>query len=168
MRGEIHLQLRDSSGGVVAERHARNSVMRGGAELVAKLFKGDGLAINRMGVGTSDTPEGDGFSTTALTNPPEPDATRLGGVTEVALAPEEFAVSVDETHRLVKVRCHATLPEAAAVGTIREAGLLARPEEGDPVLYNRVTFSPITKNDDHELTMFWEVSFPYGDLQWMN
>jgi hypothetical protein len=167
MRGRIHLQLRDRDGSVVAERHATNSVMRAGAELVANLFKGEGVPINRMGVGASDTPETDTFATTTLTNPPEPDASRLGGTTEVTLSPDEFSVSVDETHRLVKVRCHATLPESAAVGTLREAGLLARPEEGDPVLYNRVTFAPITKNDDHELTMFWEVSFPYGDLQWM-
>ncbi|HEY3185152.1 MAG TPA: hypothetical protein VGJ77_20090 [Gaiellaceae bacterium] len=168
MRGRIHLQLRDRDGALVAERRATNSVMRGGAELVANLFTGDGVPINRMGVGTSDTPETDAFTTEALTNPPEPDASRLEGATEIALAPEEFTVSVDETHRLVKVRCHATLPESAAVGTLREAGLLARPDgEGDAVLYNRVTFSPISKNDDHELTMFWEVSFPYGDLQWM-
>ena len=26
---------------------------------------------------------------------------------------------------------------------------------------------PILKGDDHELTMFWEITFPYGDLQWL-
>ena len=168
MRGRVHLQLRAPDGEVVAERRATNSVMRGGAELVAQLFKGEGVPINRMGVGTSDTPESDAFATPQLTNPPEPDAARLEGATEVTLEPDEFAVSVDETHRLVKVRVHATLPESAAVGTLREAGLLARPEQGAAILYNRVTFAPIAKTDDHELTMFWEVSFPYGDLQWMH
>jgi hypothetical protein len=71
----------------------------------------------------------------------------------------------------VRVRIRATLPPPAAVGRIREAGLLARPEGGDgstDVLYNRVTFAPIDKRDDHELTMFWEVEFPFGDLQWLS
>jgi hypothetical protein len=27
-----------------------------------------------------------------------------------------------------------------------------------------VVFPTISKGDDHELTLFWEVSFPYGDL----
>jgi hypothetical protein len=35
------------------------------------------------------------------------------------------------------------------------------------VLYNRVTFAPVQKADDHDLTLFWEVSFPYGDLHWL-
>jgi hypothetical protein len=35
------------------------------------------------------------------------------------------------------------------------------------ILYNRVTFAPIQKGDDHELTLFWEITFPYGDLQWL-
>ena len=33
------------------------------------------------------------------------------------------------------------------------------------VLYNRVIFSPINKDGSHELTLFWEITFPYGDLQ---
>ena len=36
------------------------------------------------------------------------------------------------------------------------------------MLYNRVTFAPVTKGDDHELTLFWEVEFPFGDLQWLS
>jgi len=66
----------------------------------------------------------------------------------------------------VRVRVRGTVPAAAAVGTIREAALVSR--SGDnATLYNRVTFSPIQKTDDHELTLFWEVGFPYGDLQWL-
>jgi hypothetical protein len=58
------------------------------------------------------------------------------------------------------------VPAAGAVGTIREAALLSR--SGDnATLYNRVTFAPIQKTDDHELTLFWEIGFPYGDLQWL-
>lgn len=67
--------------------------------------------------------------------------------------------------RLVTVKIRGTMPNASAVGTIREAGLLSK-GEGGTVLYNRVTFAPLTKGNDHELTLFWDVSFPYGDLQW--
>jgi hypothetical protein len=49
---------------------------------------------------------------------------------------------------------------------VRAAGLIARSGE-TAVLYNRVTFAPLEKKNDHELTMFWEVTFPYGDLQWV-
>ena len=64
------------------------------------------------------------------------------------------------------MRVRGTVPAAAAVGTIREAALLAR--DGDSVrLYNRVIFAPIEKAADHELTLFWEIAFPYGDLQWL-
>jgi hypothetical protein len=47
---------------------------------------------------------------------------------------------------------------------VREAGLISR-NGGAAVLYNRVTFAPISKGNDHELTLFWEINFPYGDLQ---
>lgn len=161
MRGHLTLHLTTSSGELVAVRDAWNSVMQGGAELLAELFRGAGGPINRMGVGTSDTPESDAFATGALTTE------ELEGATEVELTSEEFSVVTDETHRLVRVRLHATLPETHAVGTIREAGLIARTDDDNGTLYNRVTFAPVTKSDDHELTMFWEVSFPYGDLQWM-
>ena len=64
------------------------------------------------------------------------------------------------------VRVRGTIPAADAVGTLREAALMAR--SGDSVqLYNRVIFAPIEKGNDHELTLFWEVGFPYGDLQWL-
>lgn len=83
---------------------------------------------------------------------------------EAAIPAAAFSTEVDETHRVVRVRIRATLPAAAAVGTVREAGLVAR--NGDnAVLYNRVTFAPLTKGNDHELTLFWVVSFPFGDLQ---
>ena len=85
--------------------------------------------------------------------------------TEAELAAEAFdEPEVDEINRVVRVRVRGTLPDAAAVGTVREAGLLARSAPDSAVLYNRVTFAPIDKRDDHELTLFWEITFPYGDL----
>jgi hypothetical protein len=138
---------------------------------VARLFAGIAGAsgITHMGVGTSDSPETDQFSTGTLANPDGPD--KLTGATEAAIPPDAITVDApDPVTRTVKVRIRATLPASAAVGVVREAGLLSRaaaPAPALPVtlLYNRVTFAPLNKGADHELTMFWEVSFPYGDLQ---
>jgi len=160
MRGRLHIELRDGGGQLVATRDACNAVMRAGADLVARLFAGQGSAITHMGVGTSDAPETDTYNTAALTN--DPDAP-LAGPTEAAIPSDAFTVTVDEQRRLVKVKVRTTLPAAAAAGTIREAGLVSRTNTG-AVLYNRVTFAPLAKGADHELTLFWEVSFPYGDL----
>jgi hypothetical protein len=164
MRARLRIELTGPEGRVLAVRQAHNSVMRAGAELIANLFAGKGAPISHMGVGTSDAPETDAFATTGLTNDP---GAPLAGGTEVLIPAEAFlAPEVDTEKRVVRVRVRASMPAGAAVGTVREAGLLARSGEA-AVLYNRVTFAPIQKGDDHELTLFWEVSFPYGDLQWL-
>jgi hypothetical protein len=172
MRGHLVIHLYAPDGTLLEERRSHNAVLQGGGALVARLFAGQ-LAggITHMGVGTSDTPEGDRFATTTLANPDGPDA--LTGATEVAITADQVSVQPpDETTRTVKVRIRATLPAAAAVGTIREAGLISRapapgaaPEAATPVLYNRVVFPSLAKGTDHDLTLFWEVTFPYGDLQ---
>jgi hypothetical protein len=163
MRARLHLRLTTLAGETVAERRALNSVMRGGAELVANLFAGQGSPITHMVVGTSDAPESDAFSSTALANEPP----GLTGGVEAPIPSEAFVVTIDETKRLATVRVHGTMPADHAIGTVREAGLVARANADTATLYNRVVFAPLTKADDHELTMFWEVSFPYGDLQWL-
>jgi hypothetical protein len=186
------------NGELVEVREAINAVMQSGGTLVAQLFAGAAHAgITHLGVGSSDTPETDQYSTAALTPGP------LTGGTEAPIPPEAIVIEPpNSTSRTVKVRIRATLPASAAVGTVREAGLISRapapgplpvmppgpaapspapilppspvppapipipiPPAPPPVLYNRVTFAPIIKGNDHELTMFWEVTFPYGDLQ---
>lgn len=166
MRATVRLELRNEEGDVLAMREARNSVMRGGAELIASLFSGKGNGgITHMGVGISAEPESDTFARTALTTAGDaPDA--LTGATEAAIAAADFTVRVEEARRLAIVEVRATVPKGAAIGTLREAGLIARAGDSS-VLYNRVTFAPIAKKNEHELTMFWEVTFPYGDLNWM-
>jgi len=134
--------------------------------MVAEIFSRRGTGVTHMAVGTSDEPESEAFSTLALVNDGsagEP----LTGATEVAIPAEAFLPpELDGQRRLVRVRVRATLPPEAAVGIVREAALLSRNEERT-ILYNRVTFAPIAKGPDHELTLFWEVSFPYGDLPWL-
>ena len=156
MRAHLRIELKSIAGETVEVRQGYNSVLPGGAGLLARLFSGQGDGITHMVVGTSDAPESDAFGTTALTGP-----------TEVPISGDAFQIDPpDPVKRVVRVRVRGTVPAAAAVGTIREAALLSR--SGDnATLYNRVTFAPIQKTDDHELTLFWEVGFPYGDLQWL-
>ena len=156
MRAHLRLQLTRPDGGVVAVREAHNSVLRSGADLLARLFSGQPSGITHMAVGTSDTPETQDFTTTTLT-----------GATEVALTPDAFQIDPpDPVKRVVRVRVRGTVPAASAVGTLREAALVSH--AGDTsTLYNRVVFPPIEKTGDHELTLFWEVGFPFGDLQWL-
>jgi hypothetical protein len=166
MRARLRLELTDHDGRVVVSRSALNSVMQGGAGLVASLFAGAGSPISHMGVGTNDAPESEAFSTTALSNDAAGGGQPLTGDTEAPIPPEAFSSEVDTARRVVRMRVRGTLPDDAAVGVVREAGLLAKGGDA-PVLYNRVTFAPVTKGADHELTLFWEIEFPYGDLQWL-
>jgi len=169
MRGRLRGELRGPGGELLGVRRGRNTVVEGGARIVAELFAGQGGPISHMGVGTSDRgPEDVGVE--VLRNEAVGESPPLEGATTTPVSPGSIRIETDAVRRLVTVRLRATLPAEAAVGRIREAGLLQRtiPEGGDPQdrLYNRVVFAPFDKGDDHELTLFWEVDFPFGDLNW--
>jgi len=164
MRANLTIEVTGPDGKVLAMRRASNSVMQAGAKLIAQLFAGTGKGITHMGVGIDDTPESDSFSTTALSNDSGSGNDPLTGAVEGAIAADAFQIELDETRRVVRVRVRGTMPADAAVGTVREAGLISR-NGNTAVLYNRVIFAPLSKGNDHELTLFWEINFPYGDLQ---
>jgi hypothetical protein len=164
MRATVLIEVRAGNGEIVETRFARNSVMRTGAELIARLFSGGpGAGITHMAVGTSSDEESGTFSTAALKNDDSEGTGVLAGDVDAPIDAGGFVVETDADKHVVRVRVRGTLPNAAAVGTVREAGLVAK-SAGGSLLYNRVIFAPIEKRDDHELTMFWEVTFPYGDL----
>jgi hypothetical protein len=169
MRGRLHLILSDRDGRPVAERRATNTVMRSGAAIVAELFLGQGQPVTHMAVGVSDA-DPDDTGRTALSNEAFGSDPPLTGATRAQVSPGSIVFDTDDVKRQVRVRMRATLPNDASVGKIREAGLVALVPAADPAdppterLYNRVTFAPIEKGDDHELTLFWEVEFPFGDL----
>ncbi len=164
MKAKLHLTLTGPDGHVVGERRADNTVMTSGAQLIADLFAGTGSPITHLGVGTSDAAPDD-VGVTALSN--DGDDGPLEGDTLGAIPADAFTTTVIPERRVVQVRVRGTLPDAAAVGRIREAGLVSQTESGT-VLYNRVVFAPVDKRGDHELTLFWEIEFPFGDLQWLN
>lgn len=165
MRARLEVELRDRDGTLLATRAQHNTVLRGGGRLIADLFTGNGGPITHMAVGTSDS-DPTSVSVTALGNDDGTGQPGITGDTAAAIPADAFTIEVDEQRSRVLVKVRATLPDATAVGTLREAGLMSRQAGGD-VLYNRVVFPPVDKGDDHDLTLFWEIEFPFGDLQWL-
>src|SRR5574341_1361318 len=149
-RGRVRLEVRGADGRVVAERRATNIVLRGGAELIAKLVAGtSSQPINQVGVGFATEVADAGA--TALTGkdgaaPPPPSAIPAGGFTIDATRPGAVAVSVASTYH-----------PATDLTDVSEAGLLA-----DDDLYNQVVFEPVTLRVGQDVTFFWEIEFPFG------
>ncbi len=166
MRAWLEVALTDRRGRVVGRWREHNAVMESGARLIAGLFAGSGGGITHMGVGT-DGSAPDDVAISALANEPDGDVPALTGATTAPIPGTAFSTTLIPEKRVVRLRVRGTLPDDAAVGTIREAGLLAVTDDAT-VLYNRVVLAPISKGDDHELTLFWEIDFPFGDLQWLS
>jgi len=146
--------VRSASGDLVAERQARNLVLRSGASVIASLFAGgpDAAPINAVGVGFAQeaaTPE-----TTSLTPPEDgnipPEALRT------ALTPDSFQI-VTDLPNAVRVSIQAVFKPTVELAGVTEAGLLAADK-----LYNQVVFEPVTLRPGQDVTFFWEVDFPFG------
>jgi hypothetical protein len=153
MRGKLAMVVRGADGELVAERRARNIVLRQGASIVARLFSGaaDGSPITHVQVGfarESATPE-----TTALT-PPQVAVSPAALRTE--LPPGSFQVIGDQP-AAIKVLVNATFHPTVELKDVSEAGLMA-----GTVLYNQVVFEPVTFRPGQDVTFFWEVDFPFG------
>jgi len=151
--GRLHLRVQ-SRHGVVAERRARNIVLRQGAAIIAGLFSGTGgvTAINRIRVGfstDSGSPE-----LTALT--PPADATIPAAALESPVVAADFRVSADGSDS-VRVSVSSVFAPSVELRDVTEAGLLA----GDK-LYNQVVFEPVTLRPGQDVTFFWEIDFPFG------
>jgi hypothetical protein len=138
---------------LLAERRARNIVLREGAAVIAALFAGkaDAKPINRIQVGFART--GAQPELTALT-PPDPPVDPQHLATE--LGPDAFEITADQPGR-IQVSIRALFKPTADLTSVSEAGLLA----GDR-LYNQVVFEPVDLHVGQDVTFFWEVDFPFG------
>lgn len=131
------------------ERVAANSVLQGGAELVAGLFAGQRTTpIDRVSIG---------FGTDPLQ--PADTALRPGAADPATLTspvdPADCTLAVDEDH--IRVSITATFTPVVALDAVTEAGLGA----GD-VLYNQVLFDPVKLEAGQAVSFFWEIDFPFG------
>jgi hypothetical protein len=152
-KGKLTLVVHSPEGLPVASRRARNIVLRNGAGLIARLFAGapNTVAVNQVRVGFAK--EAASTEVTALT-PPD------GNITPEQLAsviqPEDFKIISDQPGA-VKVMVNATFKPTVELKDVSEAGLMA----GD-VLYNQVVFEPVTLRPGQDVTLFWEIDFPFG------
>lgn len=164
-RGIMWLELRRPGGPVVLHRQAHNTVLRSGAELLAAVFAAQHTGgITGMAVGTSPDPVAAPYELNTLVTTDPSGAALLQGPTTVALAPDAFQIDTLTEERRVRVSVRAVLPPEAALGTVGEAALGVLAPGGSQLshIYNRVVFEPLLKNDQHELALYWEISFPYG------
>jgi hypothetical protein len=154
-QGRMTLQIHGADGTPVAERQAGNIVLRQGAELVADLFAGvDGAGrIDRVQVGFGT--EAADVGATALTTPE--DGTIDPDALDSPVDTDDFAIATDAQARLVRVSIAATFAPTVDLDDVSEAGLLA----GDQ-LYNQVVFEPVDMRVGQDITLFWEVDFPFG------
>lgn len=154
--GRVFVQVRDVDAGiVVAERRARNIVLRQGASIVAGLFAGapDARAIDQIQVGFGT--ESAGADATALTAPAaerniDPAALRS------PVTREQFTIATDKPG-IIQVSIAAVFRPTVVLADVSEAGLLAAGR-----LYNQVVFEPVTLQPGQDVTFFWEIDFPFG------
>lgn len=164
------VEARDSHGRRVALRKSSNIVVRSGAELLASLLTGASAApINGFAVGLGRRALSAPYELTELTVIDE-SGEPLAGPTAAPFGPDAFKVETLADEHRVRITVRGVLPAAAALaadggrveigeaalGVLDDAGLkLAR-------IYNHVVFDPIPKEKEHELVLYWEISFPYG------
>ena len=173
IEGRLHLQARDpTSGALITERRAKNSVLRSGAELVAGLFDGSrATPVNGFAVGLNPDPPEPPYEAGELTTTAG-DGTALITLAATALGTDAITTTHDpETFRIV-LSIQGVMPADRAVSPdadvddvlVGEAalGVLAGDGNSLETLYNRVVFEPIPKRRTHELAFFWEIDFPFG------
>ena len=143
------------AGETVVRRRAQNIVLERGAHLLASLFAGaDGTGpIDRMGVGFAQ--EAADVTTTGLKAPDDPDipAAALSSAVEA----DDFTIATDPDARLVRVTVAALFKPSTELKGVTEAGLFAGER-----LYNQVVFEPVTLHPGQDVTLFWEIDFPFG------
>jgi hypothetical protein len=157
MRGAMMLYLIDRSGNIIQTQSNKNRIVKTGRKLVAELFAGVAgtppAKVTHMGIGTGDAAATD--EQDKLVAPREP---------RKAIATpqyEEFdeVISRGVTVRRIKVKLSTEFDFNEANGNepLREAGIFNAVTGG--VMYNRVTFQPVTKTDAFKLTLLWEIIF---------
>jgi hypothetical protein len=152
--GRMHLHVRASGSVLIAERAARNIVLRQGAAVIAALFTGAAGAapVNTIQVGfakESATPE-----LAALT--PPADASIPATALRSSVAPADFKIVADRAES-IQVLITSVFKPTVELAEVTEAGLLAGEK-----LYNQVVFEPVTLRPGQDVTFFWEIDFPFG------
>jgi hypothetical protein len=168
----LRVELREVGGPVLVRREASNIVARSGAELLAALFTGGAQAkpIDSVAVGIGEEPNGPPYEIAGLTLA-RPGGEPLISKSVIPIDPALFTVETLDQELRVRVSLRTLIPADMAVHPdpevdtvdIAEAALgVAGEGEGLARIYNRVVFEPFRKARKHEVSLYWEISFPYG------
>jgi hypothetical protein len=152
--GRMRMSVRSAGSVLVAERAARNIVLRQGAAVIAALFTGAAGAapVNTIQMGFAKeaaTPD-----LAALT--PPADASIPAAALRSPVTAADFKIVADRPDS-VQVLVTGVFKPTVELTDVTEAGLLA----GDK-LYNQVVFEPVTLRPGQDVTFFWEIDFPFG------
>ena len=149
MKGKLRIQVKDRAGQILRDFTTPNAIVNSGRDLVAQMFK-DGISrpVNQIAVGTG-------------TDAPTPADPGLGAELFRKEIEQSSIAEPDEDNR-IKVTVSTTLALDEANGALSEAGLFS-PDPNDPsqpgIMYNRVQFDTITKTNEFQLTLVWEIVF---------
>lgn len=170
IRGFVRIELTGLRGEPLLVRTSGNTVVRSGAELICALVAGTALTpINGMAVGTNAQPLAFPYEVTGLRT--TDDAGAPLSMTTTAILPADIQVESLAQEQRVRVAVKGVVPKEGALSPtpprtafIGEAalGVLAPDGQSLAKIYNRVVFDPIPKGEQHELALYWEISFPYG------
>ena len=163
MRGHFTLKVSDKKGEVICERACNNHIVTTGRDLVAKLFGGfdtpQPTGVTHMAVGTDPTPASDDDTELGSQRDAKSGVPRKQ-ITDVTYETIDEAQSgTSATRKRVRARLVAEFEydEANDGVALREAGTFTAATGG--VMYNRVTFDPVTKTDAFKLTLIWDIVF---------
>jgi hypothetical protein len=158
MRGCLTLRLYDREDRLLCDRRHHNRIVTSGRQMVARMFGGvsSGSAptrVTHMAVGTDATAPADADAALRA---------QRGGrkpIGEVTYEEFDEPVAGGGSVRRVRTRLTAEFDFGEANGNepLREAGVFNAASDG--VMYNRVTFEPVTKTDAFKLTLVWDIVF---------
>ena len=147
MKGRLTVRKHNGHRQLVEEVVADNDIVLDGRQLVAKLFINQSqAAISHIAVGGGDTAVN-----------PDKDKQLQQEIYRKAI--DRAELSQTESPQKAKVLITTELDFHEGNGELREAALFNGPNPDNSVMYNRVVFPVITKTDDFQLTLMWEIIF---------
>ena len=149
--GRLTIELRSSDGQLVTQRRHDNLITTAGKTLVARLFTGEVSGKPELLIAVGDSAD-----------PAKAADKKLGNqLDETTVATQAIRVIAEDGVQRAIAAVTATFPmlDAGKSQVLREAGILIRFPNQEPVLYNRVNFAEITRTGNLEMTLTWEVLF---------
>ena len=145
--GNVRIEVHDREGRLVQTAAVKNLVTASGRRLLGRVLSGEtgltGALHMAVGEGRSKPTLGD---------------TALGAKLDMVQVRSKDILLEDDR---VVLRVNATFDRLSGTATqeLREAGIVIVPANGDPVLFNRVVFNPITRSSDLAISLSWDVLF---------